>query len=126
MESREGEKDFKEYLESKEKKTCESVSLKSDKISLNFKEITSIGKNIPYQYKFKTKLYLSYNHLSSLDGLSFFENITHLSISFNDILNIEELQNVHFPEKILSLSVKGNFFEKHPNYKALIIRYFPK
>ncbi|MFS8160499.1 MAG: leucine-rich repeat domain-containing protein [Candidatus Roizmanbacteria bacterium] len=40
------------------------------------------------------KLFLSHNHLSTLDGLESFKALTHLSISHNKIQDIEEISRI--------------------------------
>ena len=47
-----------------------------------------------------------------------------MSISHNRLCNIEELSKVN-QEKLQCLAVKGNYFvDRHPDYRALIIRHF--
>ena len=72
------------------------------------------------------KLYLSYNELTSLDGIELFPNLTHLSISHNKLGSVDELAKLtSSAQKLRCLSVKGNYWlELHPEYKALIIRHF--
>jgi len=81
------------------------------------------------------KLFLSHNNLTCLDGIANFPNLTHLSISQNKLWDINELAKIGGPSaahgtannasKLLCLAIKGNFFlERHPDYKALVIRHF--
>ena len=81
------------------------------------------------------KLFLSHNSLASLDGIENFVNLTHLSISHNKLISIDELSKIGAKSalhgasnnagKLQCLAVKGNFFlERHPDYKSLIIRHF--
>ena len=81
------------------------------------------------------KLFLSYNNLVSLDGIENFPNLTHLSISYNKLCSVDELAKIgaksevhgsaNHASKLTCLAVKGNYFlERHPDYKALIIRHF--
>ena len=78
---------------------------------------------------------MSHNQLGSLDGIENFPNLTHLSLSYNRLTSVEELAKIgakssahgtaNNSSKLTSLAVKGNYFlERHPDYKALIIRHF--
>jgi hypothetical protein len=73
-----------------------------------------------------TKLFLSHNHLCTLEGLEHFGSLTHLSLSHNRLQDIEELARLKNPDNIECLAVKGNYIDRHPDYKALIMRYFPR
>lgn len=70
-----------------------------------------------------------------LDGIANFPNLTHLSLSHNRLANIDELAKIgsasaahgtaNNASKLLCLAIKGNYFlERHPDYKALVIRHF--
>jgi hypothetical protein len=73
-----------------------------------------------------TKLFLSHNALTTLEGLEAFPALTHLSLSFNRIQDIEELTRIKNPHLLECLAVKGNFIDRHPDCRALLLRYFPK
>jgi Leucine-rich repeat (LRR) protein len=73
-----------------------------------------------------SKLFLSHNHLCTLEGLEGLPSLTHLSLSFNRIQDIEELSRITNPNSLLCLAVKGNFIDRHPDYRSLLLRYFPK
>ena len=64
------------------------------KISLNYKLISNIAPITSLvfmeRYKLIKKLYISHNNLRSLEGLEFFTSLTHLSISYNKIFDLEE------------------------------------
>ena len=92
---------------------------------LTYKEIDSIG-DIPKQFHNITKLYLSNNSIISLTGIGVFKNLEYLSISHNYIERFEEFIKISHPEKIVSLSVKGNYFCKNPQSNLLIINFFKK
>lgn len=77
------------------------------------------------RYKLIKKLYISHNNLRSLEGLEFFTSLTHLSISYNKIFDLEELSHVGNQYSLLNLSIKGNFFDKHPDIRNLVLHYFP-
>ena len=73
--------------------------------------------------------------MSSLDGIENFPNLTHLSISYNKLISVDDLAKIgaksavhgaaNNANKLLCLAVKGNYWlERHPDYKALIIRHF--
>ena len=122
------------------------LTLTGDKLSLNYQEISSLQierhgfslmqqKALAFQFAKVKKLFLSYNNLTSLEGIEHFPNLTHLSVSYNKLSSVDELarigakSNVHGQannsNKLLCLAVKGNFFlERHPDYRALIIRHF--
>ena len=93
---------------------------------LTYKDIDSIGDNIPKQFHNITKLYLSNNSILSLTGIGVFKNLIYLSISNNFIERFEEFFKISQPEKIVSLSVKGNYFCKNPQTNLLIISFFKK
>jgi hypothetical protein len=40
--------------------------------------------------------------------------------------DIEELARIQNPQMLECLAVKGNYIDKHPDYKALLLRYFPR
>ena len=97
-----------------------------EKLSLNFQQIDEIDRNIPDRYLNVKKLFLTHNHLQTLKNLEQFENIQQLSISYNELLDLEELTYLQNPEKLQSIAIRGNFMEKHPNSKMLIMNYFEK
>lgn len=43
------------------------------------------------KYKKVKKLFLSHNHLYTLEGIELFKELTHLSVSHNKLQDIEEL-----------------------------------
>ena len=114
------ESELKKLLENKNK----SRDLKFDKISFLSKNIQSIGNGIPFAFCNITRLYLSNNNIISLEGIEQFANLTHLSISYNLIEDIYELNHIINPEILLHLNVKGNFFCKNPSYEEVILNLF--
>ena len=72
-----------------------------------------------------TSLYLSHNAIQSLKGIEHFKYLEQLSLSFNQIMDIEELFYVKPKEGIKHLSIRGNFLDRHPDYKKILIEYFP-
>jgi len=63
--------------------------------------------------------------LASLEGVEHFKQLTHLSVSFNRIADIEELSRVAAPAQLECLAVKGNYFiERNPNYSSLLLNHF--
>ena len=114
------ESELKKLLENKNK----SRDLKFDKISFLSKNIQSIGNGIPFAFCNITRLYLSNNNIISLEGIEEFANLTHLSISYNLIEDIYELNHIINPEILLHLNVKGNFFCKNPSYEEVILNLF--
>ena len=97
--------------------------INSKKIHLNYQQISSIG-DVPYNLTHIQKLYLSHNQIEHLNGIECFTTLMHLSLSYNSILDINELYHVSNKSKLLCLSIKGNFMCKHPNYIAAIITKF--
>ena len=93
---------------------------------MNFNQIYSIDPNHPSVQKYRkvSKLFLAHNHLSTLEGLEVFPKLTHLSISHNKIQDIEELSRIQEPLNLECLAVKGNFIDRHPDYKALTLQFF--
>lgn len=92
-------------------------------------------KALAFQFAKVKKLFLSHNNLTSLEGIAHFPNLTHLSLSHNKLANIDELAKIgsasaahgtaNNASKLQCLAVKGNYFlERHPDYKALVIRHF--
>jgi hypothetical protein len=72
-----------------------------------------------------SKLFLSHNNLETLQGIEQFKALTHLSVSHNSIQDIEELSKLENASLLECLAVKGNWIDRNPDYKALIIQYFP-
>ena len=69
---------------------------------------------------------MSHNQLTSLSGIEFFGNLTHLSLQFNKLASIDEFSKICNPKKIEFLAVQGNsMVERNPDYKSLLIEYFP-
>ena len=114
------ESELKKLLENKNK----SKDLKFDKVSFLSKNIQSIGNNIPLAFCNITRLYLSNNNITSLEGIEQFANLTHFSISYNLIEDIYELSHIINPEILLHLNVKGNFFCKNPSFEEVILNLF--
>lgn len=101
------------------------------KLVLNDQHITCLFSSDQRSIKSPTlaatrKLYLSQNLVQSLSGLENFPVLEHLSLSYNQILDVEEL--FHHGERLRltleHLSVRGNFLETHPDHRGLILRYF--
>ena len=59
-----------------------------------------------------------------MQGIEYFINLTHLSVSHNRLTDLEELSLVANPGKIVCLAVKGNWFDRHPDYVSLLVHYF--
>ena len=114
------ESELKKLLEDKNK----SRDIKLDKISFLSKNIQRIGNGIPLVFCNITRLYLSNNNIMSLEGIEQFANLTHLSISYNLIEDIYELNHIINPEILLHLNVKGNFFCKNPSFEEVILNLF--
>jgi len=119
----------KSLLEAVNSLTSHDVQVTDTKMVLNYQQITQILPldNTPLPPKFVgiQKLYLSNNFLQNLDGLEFFKCLTHLSLSFNEILDINELDHIKSRKTLELLSLDGNFLCKHPNYKFITVKRFP-
>ena len=114
------ESELKKLLENKNK----SKDMKLDKISFLSENIQSTGNQIPLIFCNITRLYLSNNNITTLEGIEQFANLTHLSISYNLIEDIYELNRIINPEILLFLNVKGNFFCKNPSTIEVILNLF--
>ena len=78
------------------------------------------------QYINIKKLYLSHNYLKTLSGIEILKNLTHLSVSYNKLSDLDEFARVSNPSKLECLGVKGNLMiELHPDHRALLVDYFP-
>jgi len=120
---------FEDALREESEKPKTSGFINSSKLSLNYKMISAIAPiKSPLsieQYKRIKKLYISHNNLRSLEGLEYFTQLTHLSISYNKIYDLEEMSHIGNQYSLVNLSIKGNFFDKHPDIKNLVLHYFP-
>ncbi len=67
---------------------------------------------------------MSNNKINSLSGIEVFKKLTHLSICFNKIEKVQELERITNKTNLISLSVKGNFFCTNPNSNIQIIEMF--
>lgn len=106
-----------------EKKT-QAQFITKEKIALSFCEITRIDR-VPYPYNKVPKLYLSHNKLSSLDGIEQFQNLEHLSLSYNRIEELEEFYKVNNSYRLKEISIRGNPLERHPNHVYFLVDTFP-
>ncbi len=107
----------------------QEAQVTEEKMVLNYQKITklwSVARPLPAKYAALEKLYLSHNFLDSLYGMEFFKGLRHLSISHNELLDIEELSHIVCKETLENLSVSHNFLTKHPNYRRIVIRRFPQ
>lgn len=100
--------------------------INNEKMTLMYKNITTIGQGFPEYFIRITKLYLSNNKIQNLIGIEFFKNLTHLSLSFNNLEKVNELEKISNKDILISLSVKGNLFMKNPLSSVLIIKMFSK
>lgn len=64
--------------------------------------------------------------MCTLEGIEHFISLSHLSLSHNRLQDIEELARLKNPDNLECLAVKGNYIDRHPDYKSLILRYFPR
>ena len=96
------------------------------KISMMYKNINQIGSYLPFKFAGVTRLFISNNNITSLCGIEQFKNLTHLSIAYNLIENINEFDRIYDKLILISLSVKGNFFCKNPHSNIILIKKFPK
>lgn len=101
-----------------------SSYLSSFQITLNYCDIAILDK-VPNRFLGITKLFLSHNKISSLNGIEQFRSLTHLSIGYNQIEDYRELNKIHDKENLKYLMIQGNPLENHPNHKILILEMFP-
>ena len=103
-----------------------NLILGNPQIRLIFKNIKEIDI-VEYKYiENCQRLYLSQNYISSLSGITQFNNLQHLSISFNSINEMHELQYLaHLAPTLQSLSLEGNPICSIPAYKSICIRLLP-
>ena len=101
-----------------------SSYLSSFQITLNHCDIDILDK-VPNRFLGITKLFLSHNKISSLNGIEQFKSLTHLSIGYNKIEDYRELNKIHDKENLKYLMIQGNPLENHPNHKVLILEMFP-
>ena len=92
------------------------------KISMMYKNINQIGSYLPFKFAGVTRLFISNNNITSLCGIEQFKNLTHLSIAYNLIENINEFDRIYDKLILISLSVKGNFFCKNPHSNIILIK----
>ena len=97
-----------------------------DKLSLNYKQITTLYDSVPQpSFRQIKKLFLSHNLLQTLQGIQNFPFLTHLSVSYNQLQTVDELLKISDPSKLECLALAGNYFiEHHPDYKQKIIEHF--
>lgn len=107
-------------------KENDSSLVSQQKISMMYKNITQIGNYIPAKFYGVTRLFLSNNKIRTLSGIEQFKNLTHLSIAYNLIDDIDEFDKIYDKLILISLSVKGNFFCKNPHSNIILIQKFPK
>ena len=107
-------------------KENDSSLVSLQKISMMYKNITHIGNYIPAKFYGVTRLFLSNNKIQTLSGIEQFKNLTHLSIAYNLIDDIDEFDKIYDKLILISLSVKGNFFCKNPHSNIILIQKFPK
>lgn len=98
--------------------------ISKDKISLSFCNITRIDR-VPYPYNKVTKLHISHNKISTLDGIEQFQLLEQLSLSYNRIEDLSEFYKVSNRHRIKELSVRGNPLTSHPDYLIRLIEIFP-
>ena len=88
-------------------KENDSSLVSLQKISMMYKNITHIGNYIPAKFYGVTRLFLSNNKIQTLSGIEQFKNLTHLSIAYNLIDDIDEFDKIYDKLILISLSVKG-------------------
>ena len=71
-------------------------------------------------------LFLSNNHLSSLNGIAQFKNVTTLSISYNNLSYLDDLSQLEKLRCLEKLSVQGNIVALMPHYRDFVISMCPK
>ncbi len=71
-------------------------------------------------------LFLSNNHLTSLNGIAQFKNVTTLSISYNNLSYLDDLSQLEKLRCLEKLSVQGNIVALMPHYRDFVISMCPK
>lgn len=95
------------------------------RLTVNLTPIQTIDQ-LPSRFHSVTSLHLSNTHLTSLRGIQQFPCLSHLIISHNFIKDLNELDYIQPPERLLVLSVQGNPIASDPDLIPLCLRKFPK
>ena len=97
----------------------------STKILLAKQQLTHIApKYNNSTYPNVRRLYISNNDIQSLDGIQCFKNLEQISLNYNQLLDIEEV--VKLGCIVSHLLVRGNFLDRNPDYRRILIEHFPK
>ncbi|XP_065684051.1 uncharacterized protein LOC101234890 isoform X2 [Hydra vulgaris] len=91
-------------------------------LDLSFNTIISIPIFSEKVSEQLTHLYLKNNHLSSLKGVQCFIFLKELDVSFNCLLEFNELVHISYLEKLVTVSLKGNPISFDTRYRATVIR----
>lgn len=94
------------------------------RLELSFKDI-SILDSLPFRASSLVHLDLSFNSLSSLEGIDQFPSLTFLNISNNLIKSLLTLSNIKRKELLTNLQIRGNPASRHPNLIPILLNYFP-
>ena len=97
-----------------------------DKLEMVHQSLTSIGHPIAKSITKKvTKMFLSHNRLSSLEGIEAFKKLRSLSLCFNQIEDTKELMRIENKHLLEHLNIEYNPLTKNPNYRRLMLILFP-
>ena len=92
-------------------------------LSLNYCEISEIDR-LPNKYRSITKLFVSHNKLTNLDGIEQFTSLHQISLSYNSIEDWREILKIPNKEKVKYLSIQGNPLDNHPDHIKYILDHF--
>ncbi|CEM36175.1 unnamed protein product [Vitrella brassicaformis CCMP3155] len=95
-----------------------------EKIALNGCDISVIDP-VPLSFTNCTRLQLSQNQISSLQGLSQFRSLKKLALSHNLITDARQLDCIPNRLKLEYISLIGNPIANFPDYKLRILTLFP-
>ncbi|XP_065665023.1 uncharacterized protein LOC101234890 isoform X4 [Hydra vulgaris] len=90
-------------------------------LDLSFNTIISIPIFSEKVSEKLTHLYLKNNQLSSLKGVQCFIFLKELDVSFNCLLEFNELEHISYLEKLVTVSLKGNPISFDARYRATVI-----
>lgn len=76
---------------------------------------------LPLQYKGISTLFLSNNRISDLAGVTQFPRLRSLSLAYNDIVDISQLEYLSALPNLRTLRLDGNGIARHGDYRLRVI-----